>query len=164
MAQKWKPSIVPGPVTIPFLYRLVITTIEPLFAINGAMQCVGYPSVYMSVMTRGGVAFAPPMRFLHTQLAGAWLYFAFVEAVVLRVFNDDERLWRLLAMGMLLSDMAWCHSAAQAVGGWTIWSNWTAWTAEDHFMFWTSAPITVMRICIVLGIGQEGHRGSKDKH
>ena len=161
MARQWNTSLVPGPVTIPFLYRLTITTIEPLFAITGVVQAVRYPSDYMSVMTRGAVASTPERQFLHTQLAGAWVFFAFVEAVVLRVVHDDdERLWRFLTGGMLLSDLAWCHSAAQAVGGWTTWANWAAWTAQDHWMFWTSAPIAVMRICIVLRIGLKEDRAS----
>lgn len=53
MARQWNTSLVPGPVTIPFLYRLTITTIEPLFALTGVVQAVRYPSDYMSVMTRG---------------------------------------------------------------------------------------------------------------
>jgi hypothetical protein len=73
-------------------------------------------------MTRGVVDFASEMSFLHTGLDGAWLYFAFVEAVVFRM-SDDERLWRFLCAGMLLSDLAWCHSAAQAVGEWIIWCD-----------------------------------------
>ncbi|OKL63004.1 hypothetical protein UA08_01230 [Talaromyces atroroseus] len=103
-------------------------------------------------MTPGTVNFAPEMMFLHIELGGAWLYFAFVEAVVLRL-TDDERSWRFLCAGMLLSDLAWCHSAAQAVGGWRICCDTSIWSVEYHFMFWTSAPIAVMRLLIVFGIG-----------
>ncbi|OJK01307.1 hypothetical protein ASPACDRAFT_41569 [Aspergillus aculeatus ATCC 16872] len=146
--------IVPdGPVTIPYIYRLVLTTIEPIIALSGALQSLVCPTVFMSSMTRGAVPFVPEVGFLHTELGGAWLYFAFVEAVVLRVFDRDERLWRFLCAAMLLSDLAWCHSVAQAVGGWHIWLNVRIWSAEDHLMFWTSAPITVMRILIVSGVG-----------
>ncbi|BCR98278.1 uncharacterized protein AKAW2_31597S [Aspergillus luchuensis] len=151
----WLPLLVRGPTTIPYIYRLVLTTIEPMIALCGALQSLLYPTVYMSSMTRGKVSFLPEMEFLHTELGGAWLYFAFVEAVVLRVF-DDERLWRFLCAAMLLSDLAWCHSVAQAVGGWAIWLNVCIWSTEDHLMFWTSAPITIMRLLVVSGIGLNG--------
>ncbi|PYI09242.1 hypothetical protein BO78DRAFT_459351 [Aspergillus sclerotiicarbonarius CBS 121057] len=162
MALQQNPSLVPGPITIPFFYRLVITTMEPFFAFCGALQSFLYPTVYMTSMTRGRVSSTPEMDFLHTELGGAWLYFAFVEAVVLRVF-DDEQLWRFLCAAMLISDVAWCHSAAQAVGGWGIWSNVSVWSMEDHLMFWTSAPITVMRILIVLGVGLKGRQADQPR-
>lgn len=144
-------SRIPGPVSIPSSFRLTITTMEPVIALSGAIQALLSPSIYMASMTRGAVDFSPPMEFLHTELGGAWLYFAFIEAVVLRI-SDDERLWRFLCAGMLLSDLAWCHSVAQAVGGWRIWTDITIWSAADHFMFWTSAPIAIMRLLIVLGV------------
>ena len=67
-------------------------------------------------MTRALGTFRADTRFLYTELAGAWLYFAFVEVIVLRLF-DDLRLWRLLCLGMLLSDVPYFYSTAQAVGG-----------------------------------------------
>ncbi|PYH65866.1 uncharacterized protein BO88DRAFT_418034 [Aspergillus vadensis CBS 113365] len=148
----WLPLLVPGPTSIPYLYRLVLTIIEPMIALCGALQSLLYPAVYMSSMTRGEVSFLPEMEFLYTELGGAWLYFVFVEVVVLRAF-DDEHLWCFFCAAMLLSDLAWCHSVAQAVGGWAIWLNICIWSMEDYFMFWTSAPITIMRLLIVSGIG-----------
>lgn len=106
----------------------------------------------MSTMTRGAGFLAADSTFLYTELGGAWLYFAFVEIVVLRVF-DDVRLWRFLCAGMLLSDLTWCLSAAEAVGGWPAWADLGAWTTQDHLIFWTSAPIALIRILIVLGVG-----------
>lgn len=158
-------SRIPGPVTIPSSFRLTITTIEPLIAMSGAIQSLLSPNIFMSSMTRDAVDFNPQMGFLHTELGGAWLYFAFIEAVVLRI-SDDERMWRFLCAGMLLSDFVWCHSVAQAVGGWRIWSDISIWSAEDHFMFWTSAPIAIMRLLIVLGIAPRStsHGSVKDKN
>ncbi|KAL2127918.1 hypothetical protein VTI74DRAFT_9994 [Chaetomium olivicolor] len=147
---------------IPLAYRLLLTTIEPLIALCGALQALHNPDDYTSAMTRGSVLFSPGSTFLYTELAGAWLYFAFVEAVVLRLFADDLRLWRLLCAGMLLSDVAWAHSVAQAVGGWAVWLDVGGWSAMDHAMFWTSAPIAVVRLLIVLGAGV-GKTGEKEK-
>jgi hypothetical protein len=138
--------------SIPFIYRLVITTIEPLFATMGAILAFTAPENYLSTMTRGSVPFSAGTTFLYTELGGAWLYFAFVEAVVFRLF-DDANLWRLLCAGMLLSDFAYGHSAAQAVGGWGVWFKISDWTAEDWTVFWTTAPMVSVKILTVLGVG-----------
>jgi hypothetical protein len=141
------------PASFPFAYRLILTTVEPLFATLGALLAFRNPAGYLATMTRGAARFAPDSAFLYTELGGAWLYFAFAEAVVLRVYRDDARLWRLLCAGMLLSDAAYCHSAAQAVGGWATWARLADWTKEDWIVFWTTAPMLATRVLVVLGIG-----------
>lgn len=138
--------------SIPYIYRLVLTTIEPIFAASGALLVFRNPSGYLSTMTRSSASFVPSTTFLYTELGGAWLYFAFAEAVVLHRF-DDLHLWTYLCLGMLLSDAAYCHSAAQAVGGWKAWASLANWAAEDWLVFITTAPMTVVRILIVLGVG-----------
>lgn len=145
-----------GPVlastSIPFVYRLILTTIEPFFAVSGAVLAFRDPGGYLATMTRASVSFASETRFLYTELGGGWLYFAFTEAVVFRIF-DDLRLWRVLCCGMLLSDFAYCHSAAQAVGGWGAWFNLRLWGSEDWLVFFTTAPMVMARMLIVFGIG-----------
>lgn len=138
--------------SIPFIYRLILTTIEPFFAASGALLAFRNPSGYLSTMTRNSTSFVPSTAFLYTELGGAWLYFAFVEVVVLRRF-DDLHLWRYLCIAMLLSDAAYCHSVAQAVGGWGAWSSLGDWTIDDWIVLVTTAPMTLVRILIVLGIG-----------
>ena len=149
-------SVRRGPVSasssIPFIYRLVLTTIEPVFAASGALLAFRNPGGYLSTMTRSSASFAPSTTFLYTELGGAWLYFAFVEAVVLRRL-DDLRLWRYLCAGMLLSDVAYCHSAAQAVGGWAAWALLSDWRSDDWLVFITTAPMVLVRILIILGVG-----------
>ncbi|KAK6502739.1 hypothetical protein TWF481_007786 [Arthrobotrys musiformis] len=138
--------------SIPFIYRLILTTIEPFIAASGAVIAFCTADKYLSAMTRHSASFAATATFLYTELGGAWLYFAFNEAVVLRLF-DDLRLWRILCAGMLLSDGAYCHSVAQAVGGWGAWSRVGDWTAENWMVFWGTAPMVLVRILIVLGVG-----------
>ncbi|PVH70114.1 hypothetical protein DL98DRAFT_620731 [Cadophora sp. DSE1049] len=138
--------------SIPLVYRLILTTIEPLLAVLGALLAFRNPGEYISTMTRNSASFAASTAFLYTELGGAWLYFAFNEAIVLRLF-DDLRLWRILCMGMLLSDAAYCHSVAQAVGGWGAWSTMGSWATEDWVVFWTTAPMVFVRILIVFGVG-----------
>ncbi|CAN8101777.1 unnamed protein product [Discula destructiva] len=137
---------------VPFVYRLILLTIEPLFAVMGSILVFTDPSTYAGSVTRHAVKFTPDTAFLYTGLGGAWLYFAFMEAVVLRLV-DDLFLWRVLCFGMLLSDVAFLHSMAQAVGGWAVYSSLAEWTAEDWVGMAATAPMVLTRILIVLGIG-----------
>ncbi|KAJ4385450.1 hypothetical protein N0V93_009878 [Gnomoniopsis smithogilvyi] len=151
--------------TLPFIYRLIILTIEPAFAVMGSMLVLSNPAMYAGSVTRHSVTFTPDTTFLYTGLGGAWLYFAFVEAVVLRLI-DDLFLWRVLCFGMLFSDFLFLHSMAQAVGGWAIYSDLTGWTAEDWAGMAGTAPMVLTRIFIVLGIGfrrDKSLQGSKRK-
>lgn len=107
------------------------------------------PNNYISnYLTRGAVTYAPETQALYTQLAGAWLMFAFIEAVVLRSF-DDLRLWRLLCVAMLPSDVAFAYSAAQAVGGWAAYFDVGSWTREDWGTFLSTLLPLVVRLLVV---------------
>lgn len=145
-------QIIPATAAVPPLSRLLITTIEPALAVSGALLAFRQPRAYLSTMTRRAGTFSSDTVFLYTELGGAWLYFAFVEAVVLRLY-DDLWLWRLLCAGMLLSDAAYCHSAAQAVGGWGSWVTFEDWTVEDWVVLITTAPMVLARLLLVLGVG-----------
>lgn len=154
-------DITPASTAIPFVYRFILTVIEPLFALNGAIMVFRSPDEYLSTMTRHGGSFTPDSTFLYTALGGGWLYFTFIEVVVMRIY-DDLRLWRLLCIGMLLSDAAFFHSTAQAVGGWAQWVDVISWTPEDHFIFWSNALVLVVRVLIIFGIGvKTGNRNHK---
>jgi hypothetical protein len=129
--------------SIPYILRFPLLWLEPFFALNGAILTLFKPNVY-------------------TELAGGWLHFAFTEGVVLRLV-DDVRVWRLLCIGMLLSDFAYCHSVAEAVGGWAEWLVVSRWTLEDWVVTITTWPFVFARIAIVLGIGQKSDQGATKK-
>jgi hypothetical protein len=138
---------------VPFIYRLLLTVVEPLFALNGAVMVFVAPANYLSMVTRDTGVFRTESTFLYTCMGGGWLYLAFVEAIVLRAC-DDLRLWRLLCLGMLLSmDLSYCVSAVQAVGGWAVWSDLSAWTLDDHLVFWGTVPFALVRVLFLLGVG-----------
>ena len=147
--------------TIPSLCRIPLLYFEPLFALAGAILVYVDPLIYVSQLTRNNVrTLDASANFIYTELAGAWLHFAFTEAVVLR-FVDDVRVWRLLCMGMLLSDIPYCHSVAQAVGGWGEWLIVSHWTREDWIAAVTTWPFVLSRVAIVLGIGFKGSESGK---
>lgn len=151
--------VFPASTAVPWVYRFLLTTIEPLFALRGAWLVLQAPSEYLTVMTRDTVAHSAPTTFLYTTIGGGWLYFAFVGAVVLRIF-DDLRLWRYLCVGMILSDIANGHAVAQAVGGWEAWSKVSEWTMDDHALFWAGASVLLVRILLILGVGVKTISGS----
>lgn len=145
---------------VPGIYQIIFMTIEPIFAVLGAVMAIHTPNQYLAGVTRNAQPFVPSTQFLFTQLGGGWLFFAFTEGVVLRLF-DDLNLWRVVCAGMLLSDAAFCHGTAQAVGGWEVWLDRSTWTVEDYAIFFSTAPMVIVRILIVLGIGIRVPKGQK---
>ena len=139
--------------SIPYAYRFLLLNVESLFALNGAALVFFQAKKYLSTMTRGAISSAQPSTsFIYTELAGGWLHFAFTEGVVLRLV-DDLRVWRLLCFGMLLSDVMYCHSCAEALGGWNVWLRVAEWTVEDWVVTLSTWPFVFVRLAIVLGIG-----------
>lgn len=138
--------------TIPLSYRLLLTTVEPLFALGGVFLTLTDPPRYLHAMSHLPIRYDPRSAFIFTELSGAWLYFAFNEAVTLRIL-DNVRIWRLLCGGMLLSDICYAHSCAQALGGWGTWIRVAEWRVEDWTVLVTTAPFLIIRILIVLELG-----------
>lgn len=152
------PNVVPtrgsqtASATIPFVWRFLLLNVEPLFALGGAALLLLNPGHYTSNMTRQAVtSIQPGSDFIYTELLGGWLHFAFTEAVVLRLV-DDVRVWRLLCAGMLLSDAAYCHSCAQAIGGWSVWAQVGGWSSEEWVVTLTTWPFVIARLAVVCGI------------
>ena len=153
------PPFVSAKETVPLVYQILLTIVEPLFAVGGAFLCYQKPANYLATMTRESIHFSEDTRFLYTELSGGFIYFAFIEAVLLRAF-DDRRLWRMACLGMLLSDMAYIHSTAQAVGGWQNFIILSNWTSNDWLVFLTTIPFVIVRVLMVRGIGLKPPKGA----
>ena len=149
--------------SIPYPYRLTLTTLEPLIAFGGVLQALAAPESYLSTMTRGTVPYDPGTHFLYTQLAGSWLLFVFLMVFALRRF-DDVGVWRWVCAGGLLQDGLFVWSVAESVGGWGVWRDVRGWGGSDWLVFWTSVPGLLARVLVVLGVGvKEGVEGGKGK-
>lgn len=145
--------VIKASAVLPGTYRFLLMNVEPFLAVLGCITVILQSSTYVDGLIREtGYTLDARTEFIYTQLAGGWLHFAFTEAVVLR-FVDDVRVWRLIAAGMLLSDIAFCHSCAQAVGGWREWFILSHWTVLDWSVFVTTWPFVLSRVAILLGIG-----------
>lgn len=147
-------TVVKATTAIPAVYRILITSFEPLFAFSGAILLLIRPEQYLDSLTRGqgAEAYRASEQWVYTQLSGGWLVIVFLEAVILRLV-DDLRLWRLVCMAILLSDVLYTHSCAQAVGGWSEWLQLAHWTLEDWTITITTWPFVLTRVAIVLGVG-----------
>ena len=138
---------------VPLLYRILLLYFEPICALGGVAMVLLNPHKYAETMTRAAMPpFSDAADWVWTELAGGWLHFAFTEGVILRLL-DDVRAWRLLCIGMLLSDLAYTHSVAQAVGGWNVWLDLRQWSADDWTVTITTWPFVLARLSIVLGVG-----------
>lgn len=157
-------AVIKATTAIPAILRILITTFEPLFAFAGVILLFINPQQYLSSLTRGQGAetYKPSQQWVYTQLAGGWLLIVFLETVLLRLV-DDLRVWRLTCVAILISDVCYTHSCAQAVGGWSEWLNVTHWTTEDWIAFATTWPFVLSRIAIVTGVGIEHDRSTKTK-
>ncbi|KAK1783063.1 hypothetical protein QBC45DRAFT_400653 [Copromyces sp. CBS 386.78] len=149
MAPSSQPTIISATATLPLLYRIILLYVEPLFALNGALMVFFQPAKYAAMMTRASVPYDAPSQYLYTQIGGVWLYFAFNQAVILRLY-DDLRLWQLLCAGMLLSDAAYSWSVIEGLGGWSQWIKIGDWEASDWTLFWSTVPLAVVRLLVLL--------------
>lgn len=145
--------------SIPSFYRLILTTVEPLIAMGGVLQALTTPEVYLQTMTRSRVPYDPATHFLYTELAGSWLFFIFLVVFALRHF-DDLRVWRWVCVAVLLQDVFYAWSVAEAVGGWKVWVDLGSWEVSDWLVFWTTLPGVLVRTLIILGIGVKEETGS----
>lgn len=138
---------------VPALWRFMLLNVEPVCALGGVLMLIFAPTVYTKTMTRHTLtSIEPASEFIYTELLGGWLHFAFTEAIVLRLV-DDYRVWRLLCMGMLLSDLPYMHSCAQAIGGWGVWFQVGGWTVDEWAVTLSTWPFVIARLAIVAGAG-----------
>jgi hypothetical protein len=145
--------------SIPYLPRLLLTSIEPVFALGGVLQLLTNPHFYTATLSRSETSSIHPAAqgtsWIYTQLAGGWLLVAYLEAVALRL-NDDVRVWRIVCAGILLSDLCYCWGAAQASGGWAEHVKVTEWTGLEWLAAVTTWPFVLVRLGIVGGLWGEG--------
>lgn len=71
---------------------------------------------------------------------------------------DDLRLWKLLSVGMLCSDVAYLYSTAMAVGGWATLFDVRMWSVAETAAFFSAEVPLLARVWVVFGAG-DGVRG-----
>jgi len=143
---------------IPLFYRLWHLYLEPLFAISGAYYLHFAPALYHNFMPRS-TNYNASSQIVYDQLASSYLFFAFVEGVLLRVV-DNLRMWRWIVAALLLCDVGHCYAAWCEIGtdGLLDLSLWTGEVGVANLL--TVLPLFT-RLAFVMGVGMGGEREGK---
>ena len=113
---------------IPFIYRLTHLYIEPFLTIGGVILLLTSPQTYLSSLLPAH-RYSDTQQPIFDQLAGAWLFLAFSEAIILRR-TDDINEWKLHLAGLLCSDVFYFYYYYTAMGPARFW-NPLVWRPEE---------------------------------
>ncbi|RMZ73997.1 hypothetical protein GMOD_00004815 [Pyrenophora seminiperda CCB06] len=138
-----------APPGTPFVYRLWHLYLEPVFALGGAYHLHLAPLEYFSYMP-STTAYSASSQILCDQLASAYLLFAFIEGVLLRVV-DDKRTWKWILFGLILCDLGHCYAAWCAMGD-DIFKA-AGWKGKDTVTNTLNIMPVLVRAAYLLGIG-----------
>jgi hypothetical protein len=138
-----------APLNTPFVYILWHLYLEPIFALGGVYHLHFAPQEYFSYMPASST-YAPGSQIVYDQLAACYLFFAFVEGVLLRVV-DDQQTWRTIVFGLLLCDLGHCY-AAVAEMGWEVLGG-QMWRGKDGVTNCLNLLPVVIRMGYLLGVG-----------
>ncbi|MCJ1310082.1 hypothetical protein MMC25_003743 [Agyrium rufum] len=146
------------PPAIPFPYVVLLTILEPLAALNGALIAHFTPAAYLNYFTPFPTTlqrtFNTTYQPLASQVAACYLLFTFNEAVVLRL-TDDVRVWKGIVLGILICDLGhlWAtYEALQAGLGGGFWSL-GGWRFEDWVNTGMILGPGLVRILFLLEVG-----------
>lgn len=136
---------------IPTFYRVVLRWVDPALAAAGALLAVVDRPRYLYTMTPH-VAYHAGLQVLLDQLAGTYSMLAFNGAVVLRVAEDDVRVWDALELGILVCDLLHVWATARALGLDVLLSP-AAWRFEDWINLLSLAGLALTRVSFLLRLG-----------
>ncbi|ORY68920.1 uncharacterized protein BCR38DRAFT_334875 [Pseudomassariella vexata] len=146
-----------APPNLPLIYRLTFLYIEPCVALAGVYVALFDP-VYLLRVIAPTATYDASMRMLFEQLAGSWLTLSFVLAVLGRQVTD-WRIFRLVVMTVLVSDVANCISIVRTLGMGTILDA-KVWRLDDWVNVVSSFPPVVVKVALLMGVGiDEGKMG-----
>lgn len=136
------------------IYRLFLLYIEPTLALQGAIMCARSPLWYLSVMSphANRSHYHPILQVVFDQLAATYFLFAFNQAVVLRVADNNLRVWRAMVFGMLVCDLLHMYATKEALG-WDLQLDPTAWRFYDWFNLAVLYGAAALRIAFLAGVG-----------
>jgi hypothetical protein len=138
------------PRNIPWFYRLWHLYLEPVFALGGVYHLHWVPLEYLSFMP-STTSYHAGSQIVYDQLASAYLLFAFIEGVLLRVV-DDIRVWKYIVFGLALCDAGHCYAAWCEMGTSMVLSPWL-WSQKDVVTNILNAVPLLTRVAFLLGVG-----------
>lgn len=144
------------------MYRLFFLTIEPIFALGGALLSYFGPLRYLQLThpasAPSAVANIPlSTQIVLAQLANLYLLFAINEALVLRS-TSELKVWRTVLVGLLIADFG--HLYSVSLLGLDVYWKVNQWNIMDFgnvgFVYGGAA----MRIAFLAGVGLQA-KGAK---
>lgn len=138
---------------IALIYRIVFLYIEPFIAFLGACQALFIPTTLLAAQTpNASLYYRPELRPLTTQIAGGWLFLAFNDFVLLRVFPKDVKVWRYVLMGGLLCDIVYTASIVMDFGVQRFFDV-RMWSVVDAGVILATVLPMALKVPAALGVG-----------
>jgi hypothetical protein len=140
----------PSASSIPLLYRISFTYLDPIICLWGAYMDFIDPTLVLSSHIPSPTPDIGHAMILK-QRGGGMLNFGFLSAVLLR-YTYDIKIWRIVQFAFFLVDLAYYWAVYEVLGEQGRLSVGT-WRAED----WGSVAITgmagVVRLAFLAGVG-----------
>jgi hypothetical protein len=143
-------GIISAAATVPVFYRVFFRYFDPVVALYGVYVNIIDPATAVPNLVPGS-RYDPNQVFFFYQCGGLALTIAFITATIHR-YSDDLTVWRLLQLGLFLSDIV-------ALGG--IYLSLSrqgklsasSWTSDDRGVLTSYVGITVIRLAFLSNIG-----------
>ncbi|KAK2602088.1 hypothetical protein N8I77_008652 [Diaporthe amygdali] len=134
-------------------YRLLFLYAEPFAALYGALLAGRAPLKYLYLVSPEAPAhYHPSLQVVLDQLAATYFLFAFNQAVVLRIADNNVRIWTAMLCGMLLCDMLHVNAAGNAQGWGTLLDP-VGWRFEEYVVMVPTVGFAAARVAFLLGFG-----------
>lgn len=147
------------PSDIPLFYRIVLLWYEPFSAALGVWGTLAKPDMYLNAFVPSTLSVRNPTHdMLFNQIGAAFFFVATSQGILLR-YTSDVGVWKILN-GCLLG---W-----DAILLYSLWSGMQmqgrldpgAWRFEDWWAVSMTVFITVVRSCVVAGLGLRTTKGT----
>jgi hypothetical protein len=118
------------------LFYVFFVFIEPFLALNGAILAIFSPKAFLDSVLPLSTSKAPEaettpfLRYLLVYIGSLYLFVAYLKVVLLRN-QSDTRIWRIVVVGLILSDLGHLGAIQILLPGFEIYWNVPLWRVED---------------------------------
>ncbi|KIW86007.1 hypothetical protein Z517_01401 [Fonsecaea pedrosoi CBS 271.37] len=150
--------------TIPPLYRVFFSTIDPLIALSGALTQLFAPSTILRLYNASSATIppAPETTVLLDSGAGYLLSTLFLQVAMLRARPADVLVWRCLQGAILVQDVAIIGAVARSLDVQRR-LEWGLVTGQEWANLAILAGVGALRVAFLLGVGMRMDELNGDK-
>jgi hypothetical protein len=150
------------PHPVPFIYRLILTTVDPLFCILGTYTHLAQPADTFSGYSPHAPAPTPPTIFLLDNLSTIFIMLFVMEVGLLRFTHPrDIMAWRVVQAGGVLVDVVMTYGAVRSMMAEGRWGDMGQWRGDDWKNVVGNSVFGLVRLGCALGIGMGGAGDAK---